>query len=262
MHSRLCTPSVGILEKHVRCHHALNLCNVNIVSTALRLTLSLVVSTTVVVHDGRILEKPVTEDEVKRNIAGYAVSAFQENLWRGRTGCSVLGGFETHERLIAYHLASLFDQVRVRYVFFTHKLRETEISCLTRTGIISKKFGTRQHHHANQMRLVDEAHDPIEKWCMRLQEISSPSLAIVSSCVDAGRLPTFCILSSPTSTRTILRRVGSPVSIGRMNCCKQAPRLCLLPTPHDMELSQDSHDTLRCPGRRCSWIREWHVLRS
>lgn len=31
-----------------------------------------------VVHDGRILEKPQTEDEVRRNIAGYAVSVVVE----------------------------------------------------------------------------------------------------------------------------------------------------------------------------------------
>lgn len=30
----------------------------------------------VVVHDGRVLEKPADEDEVRRNIAGYAVSLF------------------------------------------------------------------------------------------------------------------------------------------------------------------------------------------
>lgn len=34
---------------------------------------------TVVVHDGRILEKPADEDEVRRNIAGYAVSLFGDS---------------------------------------------------------------------------------------------------------------------------------------------------------------------------------------
>ena len=35
---------------------------------------------TVVVHDGRILEKPADEDEVRKNIAGYAVSLFGDSM--------------------------------------------------------------------------------------------------------------------------------------------------------------------------------------
>lgn len=64
----------------------------------------------VVVHDGRILEKPVNEEEVRRNIAGYAVSCFAKESTVRRIWSTVLGLLPLSiatESLLSDYLASV-----------------------------------------------------------------------------------------------------------------------------------------------------------
>ena len=55
---------------------------------------------TVVVHDGRVLEKPADEDEVRRNIAGYAVSFFGDSAVLSCRGATTASS-SIHTRIIA-----------------------------------------------------------------------------------------------------------------------------------------------------------------